>query len=121
MNCMIFGATGKASLLLSPYFAKKFNRWGMDMTKWVDQKRVEMHIITSTAWQQVLDELEKPDNRYTPRHASTFLKDIALEYSRIQQEAAILVGEGSFLSSSTEEMIEIACQEAVETIKQKAA
>lgn len=91
------------------------------MTKWVDQKRMEMHIITSAAWQEVLDELENPDNYYMPRHASTFLKDIALEYSRIQQEATTLVGEGSILSSLTEEMIEIACQDAVETIKRKAA
>lgn len=91
------------------------------MTKWVDQKHAEMHIITSAAWQQVLDELEKPENPYTPRHASTFLKEIAHEYSRIQQDAATLVGEGSFLSSSTEDMIEIACQEVVEAIKHKAA
>lgn len=91
------------------------------MTKWVDQKHVEMHIITSAAWQHVLDELEKPENCYTPRHASTFLKEIALEYSRIQKAASSLIGEGSFLSTSTEEIIEIACQEAVKTIKQKAA
>ena len=91
------------------------------MTKWVDQKRVEMHIITSAAWQEVLDELEKPDNRYTPRHASTFLKEIALEYSRIEKETTTFVGEGSILSSLSEEMIMIACQEAVETIKQKPA
>jgi hypothetical protein len=87
------------------------------MTKWVDQKRVEMYIIASDAWQEVLDELEKPDNRYTPRHASTFLKQIAEEYSRIEQEATTLVGEGALLSSLSEEMIEIVCQEAVETIK----
>ena len=91
------------------------------MTKWVDQKRVEMHIITSAAWQEVLDELEKPGNRYTPRHASTFLKDIALEYSRIEKEAATFVGEGAFPSSLNEEMIEIACQGVVATIKQKSA
>ena len=91
------------------------------MTKWVDQKRAEMYIITSAAWQEVLDELEKPDNHYTPRHASTFLKDIALEYTRIQQEATTLMGEGSLLGSLSEEMIEIACQDAVETIKQQAA
>ena len=91
------------------------------MTKWVDQKRVEMNIITSAAWQEVLDELENPDNYYTPRYASTFLKDIALEYSRIQRETTALVGKGSILSSLNEEMIEIACQDAVETIKRKAA
>jgi hypothetical protein len=117
MNCTIFVASGKALFPHLPYLAGEFNRWGSAMTKWVDQKRVEMHIIGSDAWQEVLDELEKPDNRYTPRHASTFLKQIAVEYSRIEQEATSLVGEGSFLSSLSEEMIEIACQEAVETIK----
>ena len=90
------------------------------MTKWMDQKRVEMHIITSAAWQQVLDELEKPENRYTARHASTFLKEIALETSRIQKEAAALIGEDSFLGLSPDEMIEIACQGAVQAIQQRA-
>ena len=66
------------------------------MTKWVDQKSVEMRIIVSDVWQEILDELEKPDGQYTPRHATSILKGIAKEYSwcvclehgghRIQQE-----------------------------------
>jgi hypothetical protein len=90
------------------------------MTKWADQKRVEMHIIASAAWQQVLDELENPEIRHTPLHASTFLKEIALAYSRIHQEAAIPISESSFLDSPTEEMIGFACQETVAIIQQNA-
>ena len=85
------------------------------------QKSVEMRIITSTAWQDVLDELEKPNLHYTPRHATTVLKEIAREYSRIERETTNFVGAGEFLGSLTEEIISIACEGAVETIRQKAA
>ena len=50
------------------------------MTKWVDQKSVEMRIIACDAWQDVLDELEKPHGQFRPRHATTILKGIAEEY-----------------------------------------
>ena len=90
------------------------------MTKWVDQKRVEMRIITCAAWQNVLDELEKPNRHFSPRHASTVLKDIAMECRRIEDEAASLVGETSGLITAQEDIIASACQTALETIKQKA-
>lgn len=79
-----------------------------------------MRIITCAAWQDVLDELEKPNRHYTVRHATTVLKDIAQEYVRIENEAAALVGNSSFLSSAREDIIKVACLEAVETIRQKA-
>ena len=91
------------------------------MTKWVDQKRVEMRIITCAAWQSVLDELEKPNHRYSPRHASTVLKDIAMECRRIEDEAAGLAGKGSVPGAGQDDIIAIACQTALESIKQEAA
>ena len=50
------------------------------MTKWVDQKRVEMSIITSAGWQEVLDELEKPvldfqEDNYLPAYLD-FYKEL---------------------------------------------
>ena len=90
------------------------------MTNWVDQKRVEMRIITCAAWQSVLDELEKPNYHYSPRHASTILKEIAMECRRIEDGAFSLAGEDSPVDTAPEDIIEIACQTAVETIKQKA-
>ena len=87
------------------------------MTKWVDQKSVEMRIIACDAWQDVLDELEKPNTQFTPRQATSILKGIAEEYSRIELEASALLGDRSSLSSASEAIIEIVCQEAIETIK----
>lgn len=64
------------------------------MTKWVDQKSVEMRIIVSDVWQEILDELEKPDGQYTPRHATSILKGIAKEYSRKEMEVSAISGDG---------------------------
>ena len=91
------------------------------MTKWVDQKNVEMRIITCDAWQNVLDELEKPNCQFTPRHASSILKDIAREFSRIEMEATTFLGGASSLSSASDAIMEIVCLEAIETMRQKTA
>ncbi|MGI9535565.1 MAG: hypothetical protein ACR2PB_00740 [Desulfocapsaceae bacterium] len=87
------------------------------MTKWVDQKSVEMRIIDCDAWQDVLDELEKPNGPFTPRHATSILKGIAEEYNRIEMESSALLGEGSSPSSASDAVMEIVCQEAIETMK----
>ena len=79
-----------------------------------------MRIITCAAWQSVLDELEKPNYHYSPRHASTVLKEIAMECRRIEDDAFSLEANGSFADKAPEDIIEIACQTAVETIKRKA-
>lgn len=51
------------------------------MTKWVDQKNVEMRIIACDAWQDVLDELVKPDGQFSPRYASAILKKSPMKSS----------------------------------------
>ena len=91
------------------------------MTKWVDQKTIEMRIIACNAWQDVLDELEKPNSHFTPRHATTILKGIANKYCEIEKEAFVTVGDLQLPRISSEEIIEVACQEAAETIRRKAS
>lgn len=91
------------------------------MTKWIDQKNVETHIICCGAWQSVLDELEKPDTRFTPRDATSILKGIAKEYMRIQQEAAAGAGTFSQPPFSSSQVIDIACEDAVEAIRRRVA
>ena len=90
------------------------------MTKWVDQKSIEMSITTCDAWQEVLDELEKPNSQLTPRHATFILKGIANKYYETAQKASVTVGNMPLLGSSSEEIVEVACREAVETIRQEA-
>ncbi len=87
------------------------------MTKWVDQKSVEMRIIASDVWQEILDELEKPNGQYTPRQATSILKGIAKEYSRKEMEVSAIPGDGLPPSSASDEIMAIVCQEAIETIK----
>ena len=87
------------------------------MTKWVDQKSVEMRIIASDVWQQILDELEKPNGQYTVRQATSILKGIAKEYSRKEMELSAIPGDGSPPGSASDEIMAIVCQEAIETIK----
>ncbi len=87
------------------------------MTKWVDQKSVEMRIIASDVWQQILDELEKPNGQYTVRQATSILKGIAKEYSRKEMEVMAIPGNGPPPSSASDEIMAIVCQEAIETIK----
>ena len=87
------------------------------MTKWVDQKSVEMRIIACDAWQKVLDELERPNGQYTPRHATSILKGIAKEYSRKEIEASAILGDGPSPGTANDEIMAIVCQEAIETIK----
>ena len=87
------------------------------MTKWVDQKSVEMRIIVSDVWQEILDELERPDGQYTPRHATSILKGIAKEYSRKEMEVSAIPGDGPPPSSASDEFMPIVCQEVIETIK----
>lgn len=87
------------------------------MTKWVDQKSVEMRIIASDVWQEILDELEKPNGQYTPRHATSILKGIVKEYSRKEMEVSAIPGDGPPPSSASDEIMAIVCQEAIETIK----
>lgn len=96
-------------------------KWGFAMTKWIDQKNVETHIICCGAWQGVLDELEKPDTGFTPRDATSILKGIANEYMRIQQEAAAVAGQSSQLPVSSSQIIIVACEDAVEAIRRTAA
>jgi hypothetical protein len=90
------------------------------MTKWIDQKSIETHIICCAAWQSVLDELERPESRLTPRDATSVLKKIANEYMRIRQEIAA-VGPSSCPSYSSSQIIGVACEDAVEAIRRKAA
>ena len=90
------------------------------MTKWVDQKSIEMRIITCDAWQDVLDELEKPNSQFSPRHATFILKGIANKYYEIEQKTTVTVGNLPLLGSSREEIVEVACREALETIRQEA-
>ena len=87
------------------------------MTKWVDQKSVEMRIIASDVWQQILDELEKPNGQYTVRQATSILKGIAKEYSRKEMELSAIPGDGPPPGSAIDEIMAIVCQEAIETIK----
>ncbi len=91
------------------------------MTKWIDQKSVETHIICCGAWQSVLDELEKPDTRLTPRDATSVLKKIAAEYMRIQEEVTAVAGQSSQPPFSSSQIIGVACEDAVEAIRRKAA
>lgn len=91
------------------------------MTKWVDQKSIEMRIIACDAWQEVLDELEKPNGQFTPRHATSILKGIANKYNELEKEASATARELKLIVKSSEEIFKVACQEAIETIKRKAA
>lgn len=91
------------------------------MTNWVDQKSIEMRIIACDAWQEVLDELEKPNGQFTPRHATSILKGIANKYNELEKEASATARELKLIVKSSEEIFKVACQEAIETIKRKAA
>ncbi|MEJ2057763.1 MAG: hypothetical protein P8X39_07990 [Desulfofustis sp.] len=90
------------------------------MTSWLDQKHIERRIIGCSSWQKVLDELEKPNGQFTPRHASSILKEITNEYVRIQQEFPRCVHPSLEHGISDEQLIAVACRDAVETIRQKA-
>ena len=79
------------------------------MTKWVDQKSVEMRIIASDVWQEILDELEKLNGQYTPRHATSILKGIAKEYSRKEMEVSYISWDGLPPSSANDEIMAIVC------------
>lgn len=89
------------------------------MTSWLDQKHIERRIIGCASWQTVLDELEKPKNQFTPRHASSILKEISNEYVRLKQEGARFLRAASDLGFTDEQAIAVACDDAVETIRQK--
>ena len=89
------------------------------MTKWVDQKSIEMRIIACDAWQDVLDELEKPNSQFTPRHATFILKGIANKYCELEEKASVTIENMPLLGISSEEIVEVACREAVETIRQE--
>ncbi len=90
------------------------------MTSWLDQKRIERRIIGCSSWQKVLDELEKPNGQFTPRHASSILKKITNEYVRIQQESPRCLKAAPERGFFDEQLIAVACRDAVETIRQKA-
>jgi len=90
---------------------------GFDMTRWLDQKHIERRIIGCSSWQAVLDELERPNEQFTPRHASTILRRIADEYMRIQKEAAPFVNPSIVDGFTDEQVIIVACEEAVDSIR----
>lgn len=90
------------------------------MTSWLDQKRIERRIIGCRSWQTVLDELEKPSGQFTPRHASSILKEITNECVRLQREAGWFFNASPDFDIVDEQIIAVACKGAVEAIRQKA-
>jgi len=91
------------------------------MTSWIDQKNVEIQIISCESWQSVLDELEKPGAQFTTSHVSSILKGIADECMRIEEETVAIAGQSPDFGFSTGEIIAVACEVAVKTIRGKSA
>lgn len=91
------------------------------MCSWVQQKNDEMSIVASVGWQDVLDELEKPNRQYTVRQASSILKTLARKYHKQVRETAASKGDNGVPIELREKICETLCQGAVEEIKRKAA